>query len=394
VRYISNGTSFIDTGLTGGTEYFYRIFAKDTSGNYAATGVEVSETPLSTINWGRTTVGDTNTTSAHSRSMGGTSPSTDNMAIESISIYLGAQTGDVRLGVYTGGALDDPSTATLLWDAGTVNPSGTAGWYTINHPSGVAWPKDTVTWLAWKRDTGVAVYYSSSSAEAGDFQTARGRDNNSMSQTPTVAYPGTYNGTGSFSNYWYSIYVTYGLFDDVAPVLASSAVNGTSVVLTYTEANGLDTGSTPANGDFSIGTDGIAQTVTGVVVATNTVTLTLSPGVLCGDTITVSYTAGTNKIQDVAANAAADLTNEAVTNNTPDTPDLQQLHYRWRHDNGGEDQVGGYTANAVTFDGTNDWLDTSPSFADSKMVTGSFWVRRNGGNGVDQRIVRASYGRN
>src|SRR5207245_1290929 len=35
VRYISNGTSFTDTGLTGGT-YYYKIFAKDASGNYSA----------------------------------------------------------------------------------------------------------------------------------------------------------------------------------------------------------------------------------------------------------------------------------------------------------------------------------------------------------------------
>jgi hypothetical protein len=41
VRYISSGTSFIDTGLTSGQIYYYRIFAKDTSGNYSATGVEV-----------------------------------------------------------------------------------------------------------------------------------------------------------------------------------------------------------------------------------------------------------------------------------------------------------------------------------------------------------------
>jgi len=33
----------VDTGLTGGT-YYYKIFAKDTSGNYSATGVEVSAT--------------------------------------------------------------------------------------------------------------------------------------------------------------------------------------------------------------------------------------------------------------------------------------------------------------------------------------------------------------
>src|SRR2546422_2057074 len=42
VRYISNGTSFTDTGLKGGT-YYYRIFAKDSSGNYS-TAVQVSAT--------------------------------------------------------------------------------------------------------------------------------------------------------------------------------------------------------------------------------------------------------------------------------------------------------------------------------------------------------------
>src|SRR5207249_4996390 len=43
VRYISNGTSFIDTSLAGGT-YYYKIFAKDSNGNYSATGVQVFAT--------------------------------------------------------------------------------------------------------------------------------------------------------------------------------------------------------------------------------------------------------------------------------------------------------------------------------------------------------------
>jgi len=161
-------------------------------------------------NWGRDIQNTSSTASDHSRAMGGISPNVDNMQLSSISIYLGAQTGNVRLAVYTGGSLNNPSSATLLWDAGTVNPNGTAGFYTINHPGGgVAWPKNTVTWLAWKRNTGVRVYYSGSSANAGDFQTNRGRDNNSFSRNPNTAFPATYGNTGSFSNFWYSIFATY-----------------------------------------------------------------------------------------------------------------------------------------------------------------------------------------
>ena len=166
-------------------------------------------TPTST-NWGKTDIGSSSTTSSHSRAIGGTSPNVDNLKIESISIYLGAQTGNVRLAVYSGGQLDNPTSAILLWDAGTVNPNGVAGWYTVNNPSdGVSWPKNTVTWLAWKRNTGVAVYYHSSSSQAGDFQTLRGRNNNGFNQDPSVAFPSTYGEQGTFSNAWYSMYVNY-----------------------------------------------------------------------------------------------------------------------------------------------------------------------------------------
>ncbi|KKW46330.1 MAG: Fibronectin type III domain protein [Parcubacteria group bacterium GW2011_GWB1_56_8] len=45
VRYISNGASTTDTGLTNGTTYYYKIFAKDTNGNYSQNGVQASATP-------------------------------------------------------------------------------------------------------------------------------------------------------------------------------------------------------------------------------------------------------------------------------------------------------------------------------------------------------------
>src|SRR5438128_8053026 len=43
VRHILSTSPLVDTGLAGGT-YYYKIFAKDSSGNYSATGVQVSAT--------------------------------------------------------------------------------------------------------------------------------------------------------------------------------------------------------------------------------------------------------------------------------------------------------------------------------------------------------------
>lgn len=45
VAFTGSGSSFTDTGLTNGTQYFYRIFSKDLNGNYSTPGVEVSGTP-------------------------------------------------------------------------------------------------------------------------------------------------------------------------------------------------------------------------------------------------------------------------------------------------------------------------------------------------------------
>ncbi len=43
------GTSCTDTGLTNGTAYHYRIFARDSSGNYSATGVVPSGSPATPV---------------------------------------------------------------------------------------------------------------------------------------------------------------------------------------------------------------------------------------------------------------------------------------------------------------------------------------------------------
>ena len=172
--------------------------------------------------WGKTDIGDaTETTSSHSRAMGGISPSIDDMKIMNISIYLGA-TGDVRLAIYAGGSASDPSSATLLWDAGIVDSGGITGWYSISYGGdGLDWPKDTFTWITWKRNTGAGVYYeigtpSVGSSISGDFQGERGRNDNIFNQDPSNAYTNNdpYGDSGTFGNYWYYLSIGYEVDSD------------------------------------------------------------------------------------------------------------------------------------------------------------------------------------
>ena len=103
--------------------------------------------------------------------------------------------------------------------------------------------------------------------------------------------------------------------DGVRPSFLSAAVDGASLTLTYGE--GLDEGSRPAPGDFTVEVDGSGRSVSGVSVSGSVVTLTLDPAVEHGDTgIRVSYTVGTNPIQDEVGNDAAGLSNRSATNTT------------------------------------------------------------------------------
>ncbi|MDZ7862901.1 Ig-like domain-containing protein [Acidovorax sp.] len=119
--------------------------------------------------------------------------------------------------------------------------------------------------------------------------------------------------------------------DPTAPVLASATVNGSTLVLTYTDAGTLDAVNAAAPGAFTVMVGVVPNVVTGAVVnaAAKTVTLTLTTAVTNGQVVTVAYADPTggndaSAIQDAAGNDAATLAATAVTNNTaapdPGTP--------------------------------------------------------------------------
>ena len=113
--------------------------------------------------------------------------------------------------------------------------------------------------------------------------------------------------------------------DGVKPKLATAggaAVNLATLTLTYDEP--LDGSSTPPAGAFTVAGGTQTRMVTDVEISGSAVELTLDSAVDHGETgIEVSYKVprgvSASPIRDTVGNAAAALTNVAVTNETPDT---------------------------------------------------------------------------
>jgi hypothetical protein len=99
------------------------------------------------------------------------------------------------------------------------------------------------------------------------------------------------------------------------PTLSSISftnANKDKILIQFSDASLLNSSIVPASGDFSL--SGTARTVSSVSVSSLTVTLTLSGNLAFGDNILVSYTQGTNKIQNINGGIAASFSNQAAQN--------------------------------------------------------------------------------
>ena len=108
------------------------------------------------------------------------------------------------------------------------------------------------------------------------------------------------------------------------PALVEGSVAGTSVTLYYDKT--LDTDSTPATGDFTLTAASSAQTVSDVSMSETAVTLTLASAVSVGQTVTVSYTAGTNRFATRPATARRTSRTRRWSTGVPAT----RARRRWR----------------------------------------------------------------
>ncbi|MCW5260366.1 hypothetical protein D5045_09050 [Verminephrobacter eiseniae] len=171
-------------------------------------------------------------------------------------------------------------------------------------------------------------------------------------------------------------------------------VNGTQLVLSYTEANSLDPAALPGNAGFTVtsaspGSTPITVNGASVNAANKTVTLTLSRAVENLEQVSVSYTKPTsgNVVQDAAGNDAANFTNQAVTNATPDTTppvlifsfpttpsiDGNQMVLRYTDVNILDDTAlvgsGGFTVTSASFSSTPISVNSASVDAANKTVT-------------------------
>ncbi len=112
-------------------------------------------------------------------------------------------------------------------------------------------------------------------------------------------------------------------FDNTAPLLLAANVDGTSLVLIYSEL--LNESSTPAASDYTVDIGGTDYTPSSVAVLGAEVALTLSTGAASGDTVTLDYTVGTNPVEDPAGNDAQALTSWSVANHTGATNDRPEF---------------------------------------------------------------------
>jgi hypothetical protein len=142
---------------------------------------------------GITDVYSSTSTSANRRAMPFTM--TENGTITSVTMYHTGGSGSMILAVYDGSSTPQNRIAVTP----TTAASGTTGWQTINLTTPVAVSSGTTIWLAWVYESNPGIRYQTGSP--GRYQST---------ETWSGGMPDPF-GSGSQSDYLYSIYATYNI---------------------------------------------------------------------------------------------------------------------------------------------------------------------------------------
>jgi len=258
--------------------------------------------------WGdNTTAGTRTSDDVMVRLMGGTSPDIENMILEEIHCYM-EDSGTTRLAVYQGGALDDPTGAALVWDAGTQTVPAEVGWVSI---TGGTQPlaANEVTWIGWKSTGTYLIYFNDEWDSGSDFQSARGRFNSTTESTSTSdAWDDPIAATGAFADYWYTCYIVYSQSSDITPPTLEDVTiteSGNTIIMDFSEE--VTESGTGSDWLLVLNRAG-GKTLSSPSVDVDKITYTLSNTAPCEDTLNeLDYTQPGDGIQDTAGNDLATI---------------------------------------------------------------------------------------
>jgi uncharacterized repeat protein (TIGR02543 family) len=219
---------------------------------------------------GNTTVFGSSTTAANRRAMPYTMP--EDGTINSITMYHTGGSGDMILGVYDG----EGSPADRIGVTPTTAVSGSTGWQTVNLQSPVFVSGGSTIWLAWVYESNPGIAYETGSPGRVDAGVGW-----------SGGMPSSY-GSGSQSNYIYSIYASY--TPGGAPAqytLTTNTVGQGSVTLspsggTYYEGTEVTVTANPSSGwqfdNWSGDLSGSTNPATITMNSNKTVTANFSEG--------------------------------------------------------------------------------------------------------------------
>jgi hypothetical protein len=157
--------------------------------NKTVTATFIEEGTTGTV--GNETVFGSNSTSGYRRAMPFTMP--EDGTITSVTMYHSGGSGSMILGVYDGASTPQNRLAVTP----TTAVSGSTGWQTINLTGSAFVSGGDTVWLAWVYESNPGIRYQTGSP--GRYQS---------SQTWSGGMPDPF-GSGSQTNYIYSIYATY-----------------------------------------------------------------------------------------------------------------------------------------------------------------------------------------
>lgn len=170
--------------------------------------------------------------------------------LKGVGIYCTDHSDDIRIAVYSGGALaTGPAGATLLKDFGKTSGVVVDDFVQIFTTDDINVPDGDPLWIVIKGDNaaGFEFTYTIRDAECGDYQKALGRCNvlTPIGKDPDVAFDATFPaGAVSFANYWYNTQIYLDGHPDaptvdsttvgVATAVKNGTLNSISVAMPYT----------------------------------------------------------------------------------------------------------------------------------------------------------------